>query len=375
MRADFNRNIGDLQGLTEAEVRELERVTEKYPFLSHRYYLSLIDWNDPKDPVRRAIIPSVLELEEWGRLDASGEQTYTVMPGLQHKYKPTALLLVSNACASICRYCFRKRIFMSDPEEILQNIPAAVEYIRNDKEINNVLLTGGDPLMLPTANLEDIVSRLTTIDHVQIIRIGSRMLSFNPYRVLDDPSLVRMVERHSSRGKAIYLMTHFLHPREMTDQALEAANLLRKAGALICNQNPMIRGINDNAETLVELFHKLAAAGIAPYYLFQCRPSLGNKTYAVPIEEGYDIFEQARGACSGLAKRVRFMMSHYSGKIEIVGKTDEHVYLKYHSASRDVDTGRFLVFGSNPDAYWLDDYEEVVTSYDVSFQPTSSLSI
>ncbi len=373
MSNEFIRNLGNLKGLTEAELTELKQVTKKYPFFSHRYYLSLIDWKDPNDPIRRAVVPSVLELEEWGRLDASGEQTYTVMPGLQHKYKPTALLLAGNSCASICRYCFRKRIFMSDPEEVLEDLPAAIDYIREHQEINNVLLTGGDPLMLPTAYLENLIRNLRTIDHVGVIRIGSRMLSFNPDRILDDPSLVRMIERHSGRDKAIYFMSHFLHPREITGKAIDAANLLRNAGALICNQNPLIRGINDNPETLTELYQKLAAIGISPYYLFQCRPALGNKTYAVPIEEGYEIFEQARSTCSGLAKRVRFMMSHFSGKIEIVGKTEESVYFKYHSAARDENAGRFLVFSSNPDAYWLDDYEEMVTSYDVSFQPTSSL--
>jgi lysine 2,3-aminomutase len=137
----------------------------------------------------------------------------------------------------------------------------------------------------------------------------------------------------------------------------------------------MIRGINDSPETLAELFQKLASMGIAPYYMFQCRPAVGNKTYSVPIEEGYDIFEQARSMCSGLAKRVRFMMSHFSGKIEITGKCDDHVYFKYHSAAQDEDAGRFVVFKSNPEAYWFDDYDEMVTSYDVSFQPTNSLAM
>jgi lysine 2,3-aminomutase len=154
---DYETNINNLQGLTPSEPAALKKVTEKYPFFAHRYYLSLIDWDDPNDPIRRAVVPSVLELEEWGRRDASGEKTYTVMPGMQHKYTPTALLLVSNACAAICRYCFRKRIFMSEPEEVLEDLPAALDYIREHTEINNVLLTGGDPLMLPTAELEHII--------------------------------------------------------------------------------------------------------------------------------------------------------------------------------------------------------------------------
>lgn len=375
MSTEYQNDIRNLKGLTPSKQAELERVTDKYPFFAHQYYLSLIDWNDPNDPIRRAVVPSVLELEEWGRRDASGEKTYTIMPGLQHKYKPTALLLVNNSCASICRYCFRKRIFMSEPEEVLRSLPDAIRYIRNHTEINNVLLTGGDSLMSSTPELENIIANLMTIDHVQIVRMGSRMLSYNPYRVLDDPTLPSMIEKHSGRGKAIYIMTHFIHPKELTAPAIEAANLLQDAGASICNQNPMIRGINDNPETLAHLLQELALNGIAPYYVFQCRPALGNKTYAVPIEEGYDIFEAARSLSSGLAKRVRFIMSHFSGKIEIVGKTDDHVYFKYHSAAEEQDAGRFLAFKSNPEAYWLDDYDEMVTSYDVSFQPTSSLSV
>jgi len=160
-------------------------------------------------------------------------------------------------------------------------------------------------------------------------------------------------------------MTHFIHPRELTDLAVKAVGLLQKAGAMIANQMPLIRGVNDNPEVMAELLAKLSFIGAVPYYLFQCRPALGNKAYTVPIEEGYEIVEQAKALVSGLAKRVRFVMSHSTGKIEIVGRTEEYVYFKYHRAAEDADSGRFLAFVSNPGAYWLDDYTEVIRDYPI----------
>jgi L-lysine 2,3-aminomutase len=184
------------------------------------------------------------------------------------------------------------------------------------------------------------------------------MPAFNPHRILRDPDLLEMIRRHSTTHKKIYIMTHFIHPRELTDVAVEAISLLQKAGAVTANQSPLLRGINDDPAVLAELLRKLSFVGDAPYYIFQCRPAVGNKAYTVPIEEGYEIVEQAKARVSGLAKRVRFAMSHSSGKIEIVGKSTGRVYLKYHRAADENDNGRLLVFPSNPNACWLDDYGE-----------------
>jgi len=160
-------------------------------------------------------------------------------------------------------------------------------------------------------------------------------------------------------------MTHFDHPREITPLAVRAVERLQKAGAILNNQNPLIRGINDHPKVLAELWRTLSFIGISPYYIFQCRPVRGNKSYAVPIEEGYTITEQARSMVSGVAKRARFVMSHTTGKIEIVGKTAERTYFKYYRSANDVDSGRFLVFKCNPKAYWFDDYDEVIYDYPV----------
>jgi L-lysine 2,3-aminomutase len=175
-----------------------------------------------------------------------------------------------------------------------------------------------------------------------------------------------MISKYTTDEKKIYIMTHFVHPRELTDVAIKCINLLQKTGALLANQTPLIRGINSNPEVLAELLGKLSFIGAIPYYIFQCRPAIGNKAFRVPIEKGYEIVEQAKSMVSGLAKRVRYTMSHSTGKIEILGKTKEFVYLKYHRAATDQDSGRFLVFKSNPNAYWFDDYDEVVCDYPIN---------
>ncbi len=353
--------------LSEDERAELRWVTEKFAFRSNDYYLSLIDWDDPDDPLRKVIIPCAHELDEWGRLDPSDEETYTVIPGLEHKYHSTALLLVSNVCEGICRYCFRKRVFINSQIEYLRDLPAALQYIRQHYEITNVLLTGGDPLVLKPSKLENIIRQLREIDHIRIIRIGTKVPAFNPYQIIEEPALLETIGRYSNEQKKIYVMTHFIHPRELTDAAVKAVDLLQKAGAIVANQMPLVRGVNDNPEILADLLAELSYIGVAPYYIFQCRPALGNKAYTVPIEQGYEIVEDAKALVSGLAKRARFVMSHSTGKIEIVGKTEDVVYFKYLRAADDADSGRFLVLASNPDAYWLDDYAEVIENYPAEF--------
>ncbi len=358
--------LEQLEQLSEQEKAELKRVTDKFAFRCNDYYLSLIDWNDPEDPIRKIVIPQVQEMDKWGRLDPSDEVSYTVIPGVEHKYHSTVLLLVSNVCDGICRYCFRKRVFIKPQQEYLRDVPVALQYIKQHPEITNVLLTGGDPLVLAPSKLEDIIRQLRDIEHIQIIRIGTKIPAFNPHRIIEEPCLLEIIEKYSTEKKRIYIMTHFIHPRELTDLAAKAVGLLQRAGAIMANQAPLIRGVNTKPEVLAELLAKLSFVGVVPYYIFQCRPALGNKPYTVPIEEGYEIVEQAKALVSGLAKRVRFVMSHTTGKIEIIGKTEQQIFFKYHRAAEDADSGRFLIFNCNPNAYWFDDYEEVIRDYPVS---------
>lgn len=359
MSTKYIASIAALKHLGEEEKRVLQQVVNRFSFQASEHYLSLIDWDDPDDPIRRLIVPDLQELRAWGRLDASNEQDHTVIPGLQHKYNSTALLLASNTCGGICRYCFRKRIFLDSRKDQLRDLTGAVDYLRRHREITNVLITGGDPLTLPPSRLESIIGRLMDIDHIRIIRIGSKMLAFDPFRVVEDPSLPELIRQVIIRGKQIYIMNHFDHPREVTEPSVEGIRMLSQAGAVLLNQTPLIRGINDSPTVLADLFSNLAALGVSPYYVFQCRPSLGNKPFSVPVEEGYRIFEAAKSMVSGLAKQARFVMSHAEGKIEVVGKTDRHVFFKFHRAADDLDSGQFMIRRCNPHAHWFDDYERL----------------
>ncbi len=359
-------SLDQLKRLALKERIRLEEVTRKFAFRTNEYYASLIDWDEPEDPIRKIVIPDTRELEEWGTLDASSEKTYTVAPGVQHKYPQTALFLVVDACGSFCRFCFRKRLFMNRADETVRDYSQGIEYVRKHPEITNILLTGGDPLILATSRLSSLIGRLRSIKHVKIIRIGSKMVAFNLFRILNDPPLLDMVRTYSTKEKRIYIMAHFNHPRELTSQAIEALDRLRDAGAIIVNQTPLIRGINSDPKVLTELFRKLSFIGVPPYYVFQCRPTLGNRHFELPLEKAYEIFERAKIGCSGLAKRARFVMSHASGKIEVVGKSSDAVYFKYHQAAYPLDAGRFMVFRSNPSAFWFDDYEELIDDFRIS---------
>jgi lysine 2,3-aminomutase len=359
-------SLDRLDGLPQGERIALEEVARKFAFRTNEYYASLIDWDDPDDPLRKIVIPDTRELEDWGALDPSGEKNYTRVPGLQHKYPQTALLLAVDICGGFCRFCFRKRLFMNGTEEVARDYTQGIEYIRSHPEITNVLITGGDPLILATRKLEPLIARLREIDHVQIIRIGSKMVSFNPFRIINDPSLAEMIRACSTGEKKIYIMAHFNHPKELTTPAVHGLKILMEAGAIIVNQTPLLKGINDDPAILTELFRRLSFLGIQPYYVFQCRPTLGNRLFEMPVEEAYDIFEKAKARCSGLAKRARFVMSHATGKIEVVGKTRDAVYFKYHQAAEPADMGRFMVFRSNPKAYWFDDYDELLDDYRIA---------
>ncbi|MBU0509688.1 KamA family radical SAM protein [bacterium] len=369
MNTKYITHLEQVQQVSAAERTELDPVTKRFAFRCNEYFLSLIGWDDPGDPLRRLVIPSADELEPWGEADPSREADYTVAPGLEHKYGPTALILASRVCAAYCRFCFRKRIFTNENAEVPYDLTKAYAYIREHNEITNVLLTGGDPLLLSTSKLKQIVAELRTIEHVQIIRIGTKVTAFNPHRVLNDPPLVELLGRYSTPEKRIYIVSHFDHPRELTEEAVAATSKLLEAGCRAVNQTPIIRGVNDDPEVLAELFRKLSFIGVPPYYVFQCRPTYGNKAYTVPIEEAYLIFERARTKCSGLAKRARFVMSHATGKIEIVGISSKFTYLKYHSSPQPEYKGRFLVFHRNPEAYWLEDFGKPVDDLFLDDQP------
>jgi len=354
MKVRYITDLSKLDGLTTEERRRLEPVAAQYAFRLNSYYEQLINWNDPNDPLRRLVIPLETELSEWGRLDASSEADYTPVRGCQHKYTDTALLLVNEVCGAYCRYCFRKRLFMNDNDDVSIDHQPGLAYIAEHEEISNVLLTGGDPLLLSTRRLEAIISDLSAIPHVRIVRIGSKMTAFNPFRVLDDPTLSALIGQTCAEGTQIYIMNHFDHPRELTAEARQAVRQLKRAGAMTVNQCPVVRGVNDNPKTFEGLFRELSFLGCPQYYVFQGRPTAGNEPYEVPMVEGYRIVLEAQRHLSGLAKRARFAMSHRTGKIAIFGVDDRFIYMRYHRAHRKEDYGEVVVALRDDEAYWLD---------------------
>ncbi len=359
----YYRKLAQVNEMSEKERTELQKVCDKFPFRSNEYYISLINWDDPYDPIRRIIIPTMQELELSGDLDASNEKLYTKIPGLEHKYEHIAVLLINDVCGGYCRFCFRKRLFMDMNDEIERDIGDALEYIRTHRELNNILITGGDPFLFSTAKLEKIIKKLREIEHINIIRIGTKVPAFNPYRILNDPALLEMLENYSTPEKKIYLITHFNQARELTDVAIKAMHLIQKAGVPAANQTPIIRGVNDSPEALAELLDKLSFIGVIPYYVFQCRPTQGNRHLAVPVERSYEIHEQAKMMGTGLSKRSRYVMSHTLGKIEVIGLTGDTIMFRFHRSAEYGRKARIEIFKRNPDAYWYDDYTDKVSEY------------
>ncbi|MCL7746869.1 KamA family radical SAM protein [Halalkalibacter alkaliphilus] len=350
----YYMNLDKIKEIPEEEKAKLKKITEKYVFRVNDYYLSLIDWSNPNDPIRKLVIPNEGELEEYGRWDASDEDTNYSVPGCQHKYATTALLIVSEVCGAYCRYCFRKRLFRNDVKEAMSDVEPGLKYIEEHPEINNVLLTGGDSLILATKKLRMIIERLRAIDHVKIIRLGSKMPVFNPMRIYEDEELLKLIREYSTPEKRIYVMAHINHPVEITEEAKRGFQALHDAGAIVVNQTPVLKGINDDPEVLAELLDKLSWAGVTPYYFFVNRPVAGNNDFVLTLKELYDIVEKAKAKTSGLGKRVRLSMSHTSGKIEILAIEDGKAYLKYHQ-SRDDEYGKFMVLDCPDDAAWFDD--------------------
>ncbi|MCH7870812.1 MAG: 4Fe-4S cluster-binding domain-containing protein [Planctomycetes bacterium] len=362
-RVKYIRKIDQIPNIPDSERESLRRVAEVYVFRANDYYLGLIDWNDPDDPIKQLIIPRIEELNDWGKLDASNEQAITVEHGVQHKYDDTVLLLCNEVCGAYCRYCFRKRLFMNDNGEVTNDVSAGIAYIRNHPEVSNVLLTGGDPLLMSTRRLGEIISQLREIEHVEIIRLGSKMPAFDPFRILNDTDLQDLLRTYSTPEKRIYLMAHFDHPRELTAEARLGRAKYIECGVTCVNQCPLIRGVNDDPDTLAEMWRTLSHIGVPPYYLFQGRPTAGNEPYEVPIVEGWKIWRDAVTRESGLAGRARFAMSHESGKIEICGVDQRRIYFRYHRSKHAENRGRFFSCRRDDDAYWLDQLEPAAGSF------------
>jgi lysine 2,3-aminomutase len=284
--------------LSTEEQTQLKLVTMRYPLSVTPYYLSLINPDDPDDPIRKQAIPSPMEMTmgSMGLEDPLDEKGDTVVPGLVHRYPDRVLLVLTDICPMFCRHCTRKREWRSGrwvrpPAEV----EAMLDYIRQHKAVRDVIISGGDPLTLSTRQLEDIISRIRDIKHVEIIRIGTRFPVVLPQRI--DNELCNTLAKYGP----IWLNTHFNHVREITPEAAEACDRLLRGGVPVNNQTVLLRGINDSVEAQTKLCHGLLRIKVRPYYLFQTDEVQGTEHLRTPVETGMKIIEGMRGHTSGLA--------------------------------------------------------------------------
>lgn len=260
------------------------------------YYLSLIDPNDPHDPVRKQALPSALELHksEADLLDPLHEDTDSPVPGLTHRYPDRVLLLITDQCSMYCRHCTRRRFAgQTDDCMPMERIDKAIDYIKNTPQVRDVLLSGGDALLVEDETLEYIIKRLREIPHVEIVRIGSRTPVVLPQRIT--PALVDMLKKYHP----VWLNTHFNHANEITEESARACELMANAGIPLGNQSVLLRGVNDCVHVMKELVHELVKIRVRPYYIYVCDLSMGLEHFRTPVSKGIEIIEGLRGHTSG----------------------------------------------------------------------------
>lgn len=347
--------LNEFLTLSNNETKKLQDILDHFPMAIPRYYLSLVNWQDPDDPILKMCVPSIQETNLDGMFDTSGEASNTVVPGLQHKYKSTVLFLSTNQCAMYCRFCFRKRLVGISEDEIgYKYFDKIVDYIQSHKEISNVLISGGDSFLNSNQTIERFLKHFTEIEHLDCIRFGTRTPVSFPARITKDPELLKILNTYNEK-KQIYIVTHFNHPNEITEESSRAIALLRQAGMKMLNQTVLLKGVNNDPVVLGTLLKKLTTIGIIPYYVFQCRPVSGVKNqFQIPINEGYQIVEGAKQMQNGIAKFVRYAMSHETGKIEILGNVSTgDMLFKYHQAKNPDDISRIFTLKLTDRQCWL----------------------
>ena len=286
----------------EDERSKIETITEKFPIAITPYYLSLIDREHfREDPIYRQSFPNLLEanIAEYDLCDPLAEDKDSPVPGITHRYPDRVLFHVSNTCSMYCRHCTRKRkVGDLDCIPSREVIKSGLDYIRRSPEVRDVLLSGGDPLMLSDDYLEWILAEVRDIPHVEIIRIGTRMPVVLPYRITDE--LVTMLKRY----QPVWINTHFNHPREITRSSKEAVRKLADGGFPLGNQSVLLAGVNDCPRIMKTLVHKLVHNRIRPYYLYQCDLSEGLSYFRTPVGKGIEIMENLIGHTSGFARPI-----------------------------------------------------------------------
>ncbi len=285
--------------LSEDEQRALGEVAEQIPLAITPYYASLLDKDNPQQPLRRAVVPvSAERLRSYGESeDPLGEEHDSPVPGLVHRYPDRVLFLVTDFCSTYCRYCTRSRMvgnkngFSSDKSQWER----AIAYIEKTPAIRDVLLSGGDPLTLSDENLEWLLSRLRRIRHVEFLRVGTKAPVVLPQRIT--PTLTRVLKKYHP----LWVSIHFTHPDELTPEASQACERLANAGIPLGSQTVLLAGINDHVETIRRLVHGLLTIRVKPYYLYQCDPIVGSAHFRTPVEKGLEIIRGLRGFTTGYA--------------------------------------------------------------------------
>lgn len=351
--------------LEEEEEKKLREVVSKHPMNIPRYYLSLIDENNPNDPIKKLAFPSEEELVISGAMgettqDPYGDDQHNKGNGILHKYPYSALIVATDYCSMYCRHCFRKAIVGLPNDKTVENFQNALEYIKEHKEITNVIISGGDPMLIDTPKLKKMLEGLKEIDHINYVRIGTRTPVVYPMRFFDEELMSYLKE--FNKVKTLYIPTHFNHVNEITPLAKEAVLKIREAGITVNNQAVLLKGVNDSAEDLENLMNGLTSMGVNPYYLYQCMPvSRVRNHFQVPLNAGIDMVDKAKQGLDGYAKRFKFIMGHDIGKIEIVGKIEDKLILKHiHSRpEKPEEASSMKVMRLSSNAGWLDDMEEV----------------
>jgi lysine 2,3-aminomutase len=284
--------------LSQGDARELRSVIRAFPWAVTPYYLSLIRWEDPQDPLRRQVIPGPEEIgpPAGGSLDPLDEGEHAPAPGINPRYPDRAVLLATNRCSVFCRHCFRKRLWNGkETGEGPDRWQEGLRYLRAHACIRDVLVSGGDPLTLPDPALDALLGDIRRIPHVEVIRVGSRVPVVLPQRITGD--LCRALDRHGP----VWLVTQFNHPREITPEAASACERLLRAGIPVNNQTVLLKGVNDSTEIQTSLARGLLRIRVRPYYLHQCDRVTGAEHFRCPIERGIEIVQQMQGSVSGLA--------------------------------------------------------------------------
>ena len=297
-RFSQERDLERIPWLDEQEKKGVRRVMRTYPWAVTPYFLSLIHWEDPEDPVRKQVIPSPAELcdAEAGSPDPLAELEYTVAPGLIHRYPDRAVLLATHCCAAFCRHCFRKRLWKKKPfQEGTNRWEKVISYLSSHDSIRDLIISGGDPLTLSDSRLDEILGRIRRVPHIEIIRVGTRIPVVMPQRIT--AGLCRVLEKHGP----VWLVTQFNHAREITKASEAACERLLRCGVPVNNQTVLLRGINDDPAVVKTLCESLLRIRVRPYYLHQCDRVSGAEHFRTSVEKGMEIIDCLQGRTSGLA--------------------------------------------------------------------------